>query len=103
MSDEVLEESNTKINNHLSKFDDVDDFLNEAKNVVQFYFEKQDEFNTLEDFKVHLAEKIHFYVHWFSLSNEERKKLKGEIGLINKNYDELLYLGEFSSVVQECL
>jgi len=97
MSD-VLESSKKKIKNHLSKFGDIEYFLNQAEGEVQLYFEMQNKFKTIEPFKAHLTERIQFYIHWFSLPSKERKQMKAEIRLIEEAYDKLLYFSEYNTV-----
>jgi hypothetical protein len=97
MSD-ILESSKEKIKNHLSKFDDIEYFLNQAESEVQLYFEMQNKFKTIESFKTHLTVRIQFYISWFSLPSKERKQMKAEIRLIEEAYDKLLYFSEYNTL-----
>ena len=62
------------------------------------YFEKENDFKVIEDFKKYLTEKITFYVHWFSLPSKERRKIKGDIYLIEETYDRLIFFSEHNPV-----
>ncbi|MBT3727240.1 hypothetical protein HOG21_06320 [bacterium] len=76
----------------LSRFEDLDKFFNDARDIVKYYFENQSEFRKIEDFNIYLKEKIKFYINSFSLTFEEREKIDEELSFIGNTYDKLIYL-----------
>jgi hypothetical protein len=92
------EKMNEQIKTHLSKFNDLNLFLKKAEKEVKTYFDNQDKFKTIENFKEYLKKTIGFYVHSFSLSREEKIILEDELNLINETYDKLIYFSEYNPV-----
>ncbi|MBT4633282.1 hypothetical protein HOB94_04945 [bacterium] len=84
--------SEVKIEQFLSRFEDLDKFFNDARDIVKYYFENQSEFRKIEDFNIYLKEKIKFYINSFSLTFEEREKIDEELSFIGNTYDKLIYL-----------
>ncbi len=85
-------------NMHLSKFQDLDNFLIETKKVVDYYFNNQNDFKNKEDFIKYLKEQIIFYVNSYSLTRKEKVDLRERINFIDETYDKLIYYWEENPV-----
>jgi hypothetical protein len=81
----------TELKEHLQKFDNLDDFLLKSSFVVGYYFEKQNEFTTIDSFKEYLKVSLNKYVNYFLLSRDEKKEARKEIRKITEVFDELVY------------
>ena len=97
----IIKDSQEKIDRHLSKFNDIDQFFNSAEKEVLFYFDRQKKFKTLESFKHHLAETISFYSSWFSLPISQRRQKRERIEAITFDYDRLIFFSEDNLVERQ--
>ncbi|MDD5212901.1 MAG: hypothetical protein PHG82_00525 [Candidatus Gracilibacteria bacterium] len=107
--DAIKEESNmlqaNKIMNEqgqasIDKFKNLDSFMEEAKEVVLFYFQNQTKFNNLDDFKLFIIDGIKKYVEYinFKGNREALKKLEIELDNFDETYDKIIYFGRFNPV-----
>lgn len=80
----------------LDRFDDLDTFLEEAKIVVQYYFEGQKEIRDYPEYLEFLKGILKRYVHIYSLPDYEAKKLHAEEGdALDATYHKLINFGIF--------
>lgn len=87
-----------QITEHLSKFQDLDSLFENAKLIIQKYFEEQDEYKDINIFTQYLKEEIIFYVNSFKLKRKERKNINDKLDCIEEKYNELIYFWEFNPV-----
>ena len=87
-----------QITQHLSKFQDLDSLFENAKLIIQKYFEEQDEYKDINIFTQYLKEEIIFYVNSFKLKRKERKNINDKLDYIEEKYNELIYFWEFNPV-----
>ena len=80
-----------ELRQHLWKFENLNILFNNAEKIIIKYFEEQNEFDNIDDFKNYLIEKIRFYVNSFWLSRNEKKSITEELLLISQTYDKIIY------------
>ncbi len=86
-----------ELNNHLLKFEDLDLLFNKSSNIINNYYKNQSEYKNLNDFIDFLRWEIEFYVKSFSLTREEKKKVRKRIIDIEKKYTDLIYYWDNNS------
>ncbi|MDD4151591.1 MAG: hypothetical protein PHR68_03175 [Candidatus Gracilibacteria bacterium] len=89
-----------RIDEHLSKFKDLDLLLENAKLVVQKYFEEQDEYLNIDEFKIFIKNGISIYLEYLNYKGDRNglKKLLEKLGDFHEKYSEVIYFGEFNPV-----
>ena len=87
-----------EVNQHLSKFKDLDLLFRNAKWVVQKYFEQQDEYEDINIFTQYLKEEVKIYVNSFWKPRKEKKLIRKKLIYIEEYYNELIYFWEFNTV-----
>jgi len=102
--DNIIKEEENEYDEMLSKFllkfKDIDKFLANASDVVDFYFEQQNIYHRNE-YIDHLIKKINFYVLYFDMSIEDKKKNREKLEFIANFYHKLIYFGEFDPIEEE--
>ncbi len=88
-----------KLEKHLSKFTDLDKFLDDANEAVVFYFKNQEFYRNIEDFKIFLKKQIEIYIKHFFLTREERNNEKTR--QIEENFDKIIYFWETPNPIEE--
>ena len=87
-----------EIAKHLSKFQDLDLLFENARWVIQKYFEEQDEYTDIDLFIEYLKEEVKIYVNSFWKPRKEKKIIRDRLIFIEETYNELIYFWEFNSV-----
>jgi len=89
--DADIEFAKEQLSSHLLKFNDIELLFKKAKHIIQRYYKEQLEYKNIDTFKRFLEEEITFYIKSFSLSREEKKKIRSKLIEIEKKYSELIY------------
>lgn len=89
-----------RIDEHLSKFKDLDLLLENAKLVVQKYFEEQDEYLNIDEFKIFIKNWISIYLEYLNYKWDRNwlKKLLEKLWDFHEKYSEVIYFWEFNPV-----
>lgn len=100
---EMLQASKTmdeQLQSSIEKFKDLDSFMEEAKEVILFYFQNQTKFNNLDDFKLFIIDWIKKYIEYinFKWNREALKKLEIELDNFDETYDKIIYFWRFNPV-----
>ncbi len=90
--DNDIELARSEISKHLSKFEDLDSFFDEAKDIIEYYFNTQNTFKLIWDFREYLKEQIKYYVYSFSL--DRKSKDMDRLEYITDKYIKLIYFWE---------
>jgi hypothetical protein len=92
--DQETQRLQNEIDAHLSKFDNVDDLLNIASDLVQEYFDLDLEHSTIHEYKIYLKWQIKIYTDSFSMSRSEKKLIREELLFIEESFSKLLHYWE---------
>lgn len=94
---EAWKEGSERIERHLRRFDDIENFLSVADLAVQMYFWKQDKFSDITEFKAYLALLLREYRACLALSDYKALREKeARMAEIEETYDELVYFWEYN-------
>lgn len=85
----------------LSKFKDLDKFLDDAKYQVMYYFNKQKEKSTLEEFRTFLKWRIIRYLECYHQATDEDKRK--EWCKIEEEYKRLFDFWEIDKKIEDIL
>lgn len=95
-----IESKKTKkqIEQHLSKFEDIDKLFVEANSIIEEYYKSED-FNNIDEFKKYLKWLIKKYVDYFNFEwdFQEKLKLESELNFTDK-YDKIIYFWQFNPI-----
>lgn len=97
--DQETQRLQNEIDAHLSKFDNVDDLLNIASDLVQEYFDLDLEHSTIYEYKIYLKWQIKIYTDSFSMSRSEKKLIREELLFIEESFSKLLHYWEESESI----
>jgi len=90
--------SEVKIEQFLSRFEDLDKFLIDTQYIVNYYFNNQTKYTNINEFKNYIKIKLSFYINSFSMNLEDRLKIDDELEEIEETFDKLIYFWEHNPV-----
>lgn len=96
--DDTSKKVDLEIQNHLKKLQDIDALFKKAPHLVDSYFNEQEVYKNIEDFKIFLKSELEFYRDSFKLEFDDLHNYHDRINNIANNYHKILYLEEFDTV-----
>ncbi len=93
-----LRKSEKNVDDFLSRFDDLDKFFISANEIVEYYFNNQNKYNNIENYKKYLKEQLEFYIHSFSIDLSTKMSLIDELYYIEEKYDKLIYFWIYNPI-----
>lgn len=96
--DKETQRLQNEVDEHLSKFQDLDKLFENTKWIIQRFFEEQDKYKDLDLFIQYLKEEVIFYVSSFKLTRKERKIMRERLDYIEETYNELIYFWELNPI-----
>lgn len=84
-----------QLNQHLSKFENLELLFENTAWIVQKYFEEQKEYTDIVSFTKYLKDEVMFYAHSFWKPRNEKKLIRERLLFIEQTYHEILYFWEF--------
>ncbi len=92
---ETDSEMDLYIKQFMEKFQDLNAFLEDIDEIVDYYFSIQTEYKDKDEFIIYLKWLLKIYVDYISgIHDEEDEELKSIIEYIEDNYDFIIYYGE---------